>query len=87
MHQDQAEDQAQIQEEAITTGDEDDLEASVKESRRAKKRRLSRSDVERPGKLQRLIGGDAGKVFGCEEPGCEKKFKSVSCFHHTVCSN
>ncbi|ORX40460.1 hypothetical protein BD324DRAFT_575048 [Kockovaella imperatae] len=57
--------------EAISTDDE------TKESRRAKKRRMSRVEAERPNKLQRIKDGQAGKDFACGEDGCEKTFKSV----------
>ena len=66
--------------EVFTTDDEDKEIRQVKESRREKKRRLSTIDGDKPNgrKLPRLAGGDAGKVFSCTEPGCDKKFKTVS---------
>ena len=66
--------------EVFTTDDEDVEIHHVKESRREKRRRLSTVDGDKGKgkKLARLLDGEAGKIFSCAEPGCEKKFKTVS---------
>ena len=52
----------------------------LKESRRAKKRRLSEVHGDIPGsanKLPRLLDGQEGKEFACEAQGCSRMFKTV----------